>query len=525
MRPRLAMTLLIVALAIPKACAAEFDFFQPLMPPRPFQVMARAGAADRAPVNTKPAIQLAIVDGFEWVAVRIARTKDGQHVLADESPLLGTAAGESALGTHTLSELQALDAGSWFAPRFARVKWLSLAECLELAKGKVNLLLQLVDVDPLTVAREVQSAGMERQVLVMADRKLLDPLREIAGQRLAMAEQLSSADPRSLAGAKPAAVEIEATLVTSDACRSFHEQGVRVIARFSGAHDAPAWWQKAVAAGADFLDSSKCEEIIANTVAQRFPSRTCRLACHRGASRYAPENTIVAFAKAIALHADFVEFDVRPSRDGVYFLLHDAKLDRTTDGRGPIRELSSEAIAKLDAGRWFGHEYATTRVPTLEEFLSWVPPGLELYFDAKDIKPEDLARSLAEHDLTARTVVYQSAEYLHKLAQVDSRIRGMPPARSEADIDKLLATPPFKPYAVDSPWRALSRQYIKHCHAVGVRVFSDAPGGTTADAMRQAIEWGLDLIQTDEPTRYWRAVELAGAATGRADGSRPSAGK
>jgi glycerophosphoryl diester phosphodiesterase len=525
MRARCLTTLCLITAMAPWAVGASFDFYQPLMPPRDFQVIARGAALDRAPANTKAALQQCIADQFEWVGVAVARTKDGHHVLADESRALKSAAGAKTVADITLAELKQLDAGSWFAKRFSGARWLTLAECLELAKGKINVRLHLLDADPQELVRQVRAAGMERQVLVMADRELLLRLREASAGSLATLLSLPHTAAHKEDSLLPSAVAIDADLLTTDACVRHHERGVKVVAQFAGEQDRGEFWQKAIAAGVDYLETNRPEELVADTLARRLPARTCRLACHRGASRYAPENTLAAFRKAARLHADLVEFDVRPSRDGVFFLLHDAKLDRTTEGRGPIRDLPSGDVAALDAGRWFASDQIGTRVPTLEEFLSWVPPGLELYFDAKDIPPEDLAKSLADHDLVERTVVYQGADYLRKLAQVDARIRAMPPARAAADVDKLLATPPFKPYAVDTPWRSLSRQYIEHCHAAGVRVFSDAPGGTDASAMRQAIGWGLDLIQTDEPLCYWRAVELAsGKGAEPDDRPRTSAG-
>jgi glycerophosphoryl diester phosphodiesterase len=232
-------------------------------------------------------------------------------------------------------------------------------------------------------------------------------------------------------------------------------------------------------------------------------------ACHRGASRYAPENTLAAFEKAYGLHADFVEFDVRPSQDAQYFLLHDSRLDRTTTGKGPIRDATSGTIAELDAGSWFGLPFAGTRVPTLEQFLAAVPDNVGLYFDAKDIPVDVLAAALQKHGLVERTIVYQGAGYLANLKKIDSRIRAMPGAGSLAQVDTLAAT--LAPYAVDTPWHVLSKSYIEHCHAAGIRVFSDAPFSVDVAAYRQAIEWGIDLIQTDYPLRLWRAMELVAA--------------
>src|SRR5437762_13585732 len=74
---------------------------------------------------------------------------------------------------------------------------------------------------------------------------------------------------------------------------------------------------------------------------------------HRGANRVAPENTLPAFEAAIALGCDYVEIDVRATRDGQLVLLHDSTVDRTTDGSGRVAEMNFAAVRALDAGsRW-----------------------------------------------------------------------------------------------------------------------------------------------------------------------------
>lgn len=128
-------------------------------------------------------------------------------------------------------------------------------------------------------------------------------------------------------------------------------------------------------------------------------SKTGRLAVsgHRGASGYAPENTMPAFEKALAVGTDIIEFDVHLSRDGRCVVIHDDVLERTTDGHGPVRQYSWEELKKLDAGSWFDRKneavrlvqtgmpagsgleilpipeerFAGTRIPLLEEVLEW----------------------------------------------------------------------------------------------------------------------------------------------------------
>lgn len=89
---------------------------------------------------------------------------------------------------------------------------------------------------------------------------------------------------------------------------------------------------------------------------------------HRGNSSVAPENTLAAFASAIAAGADCIEIDVSYTRDGEIVVIHDDTLERTTNGTGAVREAALEQVRSLDAGTWFAPAYAGQWVPTLAEF-------------------------------------------------------------------------------------------------------------------------------------------------------------
>lgn len=117
--------------------------------------------------------------------------------------------------------------------------------------------------------------------------------------------------------------------------------------------------------------------------------------CHRGASLQAPENTLASLEKAIDLGAGVVEFDVRPSADGVLYVLHDETVDRTTDGCGRISEMASEEIDRLDAGSWFGPEFAGQKVPRLETFLDACRGRIATYVEIKEGDPAEIRDMLA----------------------------------------------------------------------------------------------------------------------------------
>ncbi|MEQ8665811.1 MAG: glycerophosphodiester phosphodiesterase family protein [Rhodospirillales bacterium] len=90
---------------------------------------------------------------------------------------------------------------------------------------------------------------------------------------------------------------------------------------------------------------------------------------HRGACGHAPENTLPSFRKAAELGVRWVELDVQLSADGVPFLLHDDRLERTTDGEGEARETIWSELAALDAGRWFDEAFTGTRLLRLDDAI------------------------------------------------------------------------------------------------------------------------------------------------------------
>ena len=104
---------------------------------------------------------------------------------------------------------------------------------------------------------------------------------------------------------------------------------------------------------------------------------------HRGASGSAPENTRASFQRAIDLKSEYIELDVHQSKDSVLVVLHDLSVNRTTNGKGKIRELSYDFIASLDAGEKFGLEFKGEKILTLEEVILFVNGKSILFIDLK----------------------------------------------------------------------------------------------------------------------------------------------
>lgn len=110
-----------------------------------------------------------------------------------------------------------------------------------------------------------------------------------------------------------------------------------------------------------------------------------QLIAHRGASGEAPENTLIAFQKAIDIGVDFIEFDVRLTKDDIPVVIHDARVSRTTGNAdiSYVHDLTLAQLKKLDVGKWFGTEFVKEKIPSLEEVLLATSNQLGLMIEIK----------------------------------------------------------------------------------------------------------------------------------------------
>jgi glycerophosphoryl diester phosphodiesterase len=158
------------------------------------------------------------------------------------------------------------------------------------------------------------------------------------------------------------------------------------------------------------------------------------IVAHRGSSGSAPENTLAAFRQAIADGADGIELDVRLTKDGELIVLHDQRVNRTTNGRGKVWQLSCSAMQHLDAGSWYAKTFSGERIPTLREVLTLLhdvrnlPKNFLLNVEVKTDGQtrsrvrlgEALARLLREERSVARSLVssfdHRFLKRVHELA-------------------------------------------------------------------------------------------------------------
>ena len=222
---------------------------------------------------------------------------------------------------------------------------------------------------------------------------------------------------------------------------------------------------------------------------------------HRGASGYAPENTMSAFKLAKEMGADMVELDVYRTKDGVLVVMHDADVKRTTDGEGKIEEMMLEQVKKLDAGSRYNPKFAGEKIPALDEVLEWaVAADIQVNIEIKGAGCEELVLAAIEKYKMRDKIIVSSFhhDYIKKIEEADPGIKTGALVKDIEDIDAIIAAS-GKPDAVNPRYNMVTKQIVDEAHKRGLAVNVYTVNDPLA--MRQMISAGVDSIITNYPDR------------------------
>jgi len=223
---------------------------------------------------------------------------------------------------------------------------------------------------------------------------------------------------------------------------------------------------------------------------------------HRGASSYAPENTLAAFDLALEMGARHLELDVELTSDGHVVVIHDDAVDRTTDGSGPVTAHTLSALRALDAGSWFGPAFAGERIPTFGEVLARYKGRAHLHTEIKGRAP-DLSRRtvdlIRDHGMAGQVTItsFQKARLEEVRAYAPELPTGwLVPDVSDATIAEArrLRLTQICPNAP-----AVTPELCRRLHAEGFVV--RAWGVATEELMRQVVGAGADGMTVNFPDK------------------------
>ena len=229
---------------------------------------------------------------------------------------------------------------------------------------------------------------------------------------------------------------------------------------------------------------------------------------HRGNSSSRPENTLAAFASALDVGASYVEFDVQLTRDRVVVVLHDATLDRTTTGRGPVGAISFDEVRAFSAGhpKVFGSTYEEERVPSLGETLDLLKGRARVMLEIK-----------------SESVTEEADTGIEALTLAEVRRAGMEKEVALISFDRR-ALLRCRDQAPEIPrghlfYRAEAGEMLLGCHAVAAEICMPEKGLLSEELRDRAREAGLKLatwvVDDAEELRSLDRFDLYGVGSNR----------
>ncbi|MFW9906657.1 MAG: glycerophosphodiester phosphodiesterase [Candidatus Thorarchaeota archaeon] len=233
---------------------------------------------------------------------------------------------------------------------------------------------------------------------------------------------------------------------------------------------------------------------------------------HRGGAGLAPENTLSCFKQGLVF-ADMIEFDIQPTKDLQLVVYHDRDgIERTTNGKGKVPNLTLKHLRSLDAGSWFDQKYKGERIPTLSEVLEETSStnihyNIELkYYDpGTNWFENEIINTIKKYKIEERSVITaRYKENILRIQEIDPQIdlALLQKERTPNEYFKLISKLDLKTAQIRPS--ALEPSFLKKCHEKGIRVFyfyADEP-----NEMKRVINLGINGLLTNYPDRLRRVL-------------------
>lgn len=227
---------------------------------------------------------------------------------------------------------------------------------------------------------------------------------------------------------------------------------------------------------------------------------------HRGSAGTHPENTMAAFIEAYKVGADGIELDVQLTKDNKLAVIHDGTVDRTTNGKGKVRDFTLNEIQKLSAGLWFSSKYKEEKIPSLTEVLKWIKGkniklNIEVKYAATDFDKyeEVILKEVKAYDLEKNTIIssfnHDGLKKIHHLnPQIEIGILYLERLYEPWNYAKTLGAK-----ALHSIWTVTDEEMIKNSIKNGstVRVYTV----NKKDQLKHFMIMRCPAIITDYPER------------------------
>jgi glycerophosphoryl diester phosphodiesterase len=243
-----------------------------------------------------------------------------------------------------------------------------------------------------------------------------------------------------------------------------------------------------------------------NVSAQTNPAPSARhkfiVICHRGDHVIYPENTLAAYAEAIKNGADYVEIDLRTTKDSALVSMHDGTVDRMTNAKGAVKDKTLAEIQQLQVKSRDSLDKTVYRVPTFEEILNLCKDRIYIYIDFKNASASATYAMLKKYGMEKQVLVYingiqQFIDWRHVAPDMPLMF-SLPNSAKDVESMKTFINQ-VKPDILDGNWKEYTKEMVQFANELHIPVWPDIQSKDEDKNWDAAIALGFKGLQTDHP--------------------------
>jgi glycerophosphoryl diester phosphodiesterase len=235
---------------------------------------------------------------------------------------------------------------------------------------------------------------------------------------------------------------------------------------------------------------------------------------HRGDHTVYPENTLEGYAQAIKNEADYIEIDLRTTSDGKFVSMHDASVNRMTDGKGMVKDLTFEQVESLKIKAKKVTDTATYKVPAFEQILKLCKGKIHIYIDFKEADATATYTMLKKFKMEKEVLVYinkpsQFADWRKNVPQMPLMVSLPDSAKSLQAMKSFVGQ--YHPDVLDGDYTGYNSDMLAYAASINLPVWPDGQGPLESSAVwDKAIAMGLTGLQTDNPPAFVQYLKQKG---------------
>jgi glycerophosphoryl diester phosphodiesterase len=233
---------------------------------------------------------------------------------------------------------------------------------------------------------------------------------------------------------------------------------------------------------------------------EKPPKNGIYVVAHRGAHKGIPENSLAAYQKAIDLGCDFIEIDVRTTKDGKFVSIHNSTVDEYVSGvKAKVSELNLSEVKSLDIGIKYGPQWKNTRIPAFDEVLELCHGRIGIYLDLKAAPVSQLVQVIKRKGMEKDIIWYIPASDSKDIDELNASCPECICMPDPGSADNVKSTADrFNNCILATDMDALSNEFVNIAHSYNIKVITDEKEGSEAEWTR-ILDWHVDGIQTDRP--------------------------